>query len=99
MDRYPQKRCVEPVTESLSEIAISQVSMEAEIPEVLYRGMKDFIGLNPCWDQYQLLSSAIAHFYTGSKNDSHSIKKCAVSISKKFPYFDQQNSQIYSTTI
>ncbi len=62
MDRYPQKRCVEPVPESLSETAISQVSMEAEIPEVLYRGMKDFIGLNPCWDQYQLLSSAIAHF-------------------------------------
>jgi hypothetical protein len=36
--------------------------MEAEIPEVLYRGMKDFIGLNPLWDQYHLLSSAIAQF-------------------------------------
>ena len=38
------------------------VSMEAEIPEVLYRGMKDFIGAHPTWDQYQVMSSALAHF-------------------------------------
>ena len=38
------------------------VSMEAEIPEVLYRGMKEFIRVNPRWDQYHLLSSAIAQF-------------------------------------
>ena len=38
------------------------VSMEAEIPEVLYRGMKEFIGDHPHWDQYRLMSSALAHF-------------------------------------
>ena len=38
------------------------VSMEAEIPEVLYRGMRDFIGSNPNWDQYRVMSSALAHF-------------------------------------
>ena len=38
------------------------VSLEAEIPEVLYRGMKAFIGSNPAWDQYKLMSSALAQF-------------------------------------
>ena len=62
MDRLHFEHCENPLTESLSDVGISLVSMEAEIPEVLYRGMKDFIGLNPCWDQYRLLSSAIAQF-------------------------------------
>ena len=38
------------------------VSLETEIPEVLYKGMKDFIGTNPKWDQYRLMSSALANF-------------------------------------
>ena len=38
------------------------VSLEAEIPEVLYRGMKDFIGGHPQWDQYRVMSSALANF-------------------------------------
>ncbi len=38
------------------------VSLEAEIPEALYIGMKDFIGSNPNWDQYQVMSSALANF-------------------------------------
>jgi hypothetical protein len=40
----------------------SYVSLETEIPEVLYRGMKDFIGEHPNWDQYRVMSSALAHF-------------------------------------
>ena len=38
------------------------VSLEAEIPEELYKGMKDFMGTNPQWDQYRLMSSALANF-------------------------------------
>ena len=38
------------------------VSLEAEIPEVLYQGMKEFLGSNPRWDQYSFMSSALAHF-------------------------------------
>ena len=38
------------------------VSLEAEIPEVLYKGMKEFIGTNPNWDQYRVMSSALANF-------------------------------------
>ena len=40
----------------------STISLEAEVPEVLYNGMNDFIENNPRWDQYQLMSSAIANF-------------------------------------
>ncbi len=40
----------------------SCISLEAEVPEALYMGMKDFISDNPKWDQYQLMSSAIANF-------------------------------------
>ena len=38
------------------------VSLEAEVPEELYNGMKEFIGTNPQWDQYRLMSSALANF-------------------------------------
>ena len=62
MDQYHLEHCDISLAESLSDVGLSLVSMEAEIPEVLYRGMKDFIGLNPRWDQYRLLSSAIAQF-------------------------------------
>ena len=40
----------------------SSVSLEAEIPERLFRSMQDFIGSNPGWDQYSVLSSALANF-------------------------------------
>ena len=38
------------------------VTIEAEIPEVLYLSMREFIGSNPQWDQYSLMSSALANF-------------------------------------
>ena len=38
------------------------VSLEAEIPKELYKGMKDFISTNSNWDQYSLMSSALANF-------------------------------------
>lgn len=38
------------------------VSMEAELPEALFERMKDFLKINPHWDQYQLVSCAIANF-------------------------------------
>ncbi len=38
------------------------VSLEAEIPEALYLGMKDFIESHPRWDQYRVISSALANF-------------------------------------
>ena len=64
MDRNHLERChdagVAPT--SAASARLPYVSMEAEIPEVLYRGMKAFIGEHPSWDQYQVMSSALAHF-------------------------------------
>ena len=63
MDRNHLERCVE-INDAFqsAEATSSYVSLEAEIPEVLYRGMKEFIGSHPNWDQYRVMSSAITHF-------------------------------------
>ena len=43
-------------------VDIFSISLEAEVPEALYVGMKDFISSNERWDQSKLISSAIANF-------------------------------------
>ncbi len=48
-----------PSQDSLSKYS---VSLETEIPEALYHGMKEFISSNPKWDQYEVMSSALANF-------------------------------------
>jgi hypothetical protein len=55
--------------------AHAYVSLEAEIPEVLYRGMKDFIGAHPNWDQYQVMSSALAHFLFQNGSESRAVSE------------------------
>ena len=45
-----------------NDLDLMSISLEAEVPEALYVGMKDFIGTNPTWDQYRVLSSALANF-------------------------------------
>lgn len=66
VDRNHLERCVDaPETEEVCADATgstSYVSLEAEIPEVLYHGMKEFIGAHPAWDQYRVMSSALANF-------------------------------------
>ncbi len=44
------------------ELDSALVSLEAEIPEPLYNGMKEFINSNPQWDQYRVMGSALANF-------------------------------------
>ena len=46
----------------LDEISLEKISLEAELPEVLFEGMKAFIAANPGWDQYSLITSALACF-------------------------------------
>ena len=62
MDRNKLERCINPALASATEEEASFVSLESEIPEVLFTAMKGFIGANPNWDQYQLMSSALARF-------------------------------------
>nr|MCH9713034.1 DUF2811 domain-containing protein [Cyanobacteriota bacterium] len=38
------------------------ISLEAEVPEVLFDGMRLFIETHPQWDQYRLITSALASF-------------------------------------
>ena len=45
-----------------NDLDLMSVSLEAEVPEALYAGMKDFICGNENWDQSKLISSAIANF-------------------------------------
>ncbi len=40
----------------------SSVSLEAEVPEVLFDGMREFLRSHPQWDQYRLISSALSSF-------------------------------------
>ena len=61
MDQPHLQECVQTKSNNDTDIN-SFVSLETEIPEVLYRGMKDFIGSNPQWDQYGVMSSALANF-------------------------------------
>jgi len=63
MDFTQLEECLEATTTSSSNLATPPcVSLEAEIPEALYIGMKDFLSSNPKWDQYRLMSSALANF-------------------------------------
>ena len=45
-----------------NDLDLMSISLEAEVPEALYVGMKDFICGNEEWDQSKLISSAIANF-------------------------------------
>jgi Protein of unknown function (DUF2811) len=38
------------------------ISLEAEVPEALFEGMRTFLRQRPDWDQYRLISSALAGF-------------------------------------
>ncbi len=38
------------------------VSLEAEVPEALFDGMCAFIDSHPHWDQYSVITSALARF-------------------------------------
>ena len=42
--------------------AANSVGLEAEVPEVLYDGMRQYISNHPEWDQYRLVTSALANF-------------------------------------
>ena len=45
-----------------NDLQLMSISLEAEVPEALYVGMKDFISGNENWDQSKLISSAITNF-------------------------------------
>ena len=68
MDRNHLERCHDMgLAATTTETVPAYVSLETEIPEVLYRGMKEFIGGHPHWDQYRVMSSCL--LYTSDAAD------------------------------
>ena len=56
-----------------NDLDIMSISLEAEVPEALYAGMKDFISGNENWDQSKLISSAIANFLFQNGSDDRAV--------------------------
>ena len=56
-----------------NDLDLMSISLEAEVPEALYVGMKDFISANEKWDQSKLISSAIANFLFQNGSDDRSV--------------------------
>jgi len=56
-----------------NDLDLLSISLEAEVPEAIYVGMKDFISSNKKWDQSKLISSAIANFLFQNGSDDRAI--------------------------
>ena len=70
MDRNQLESCMNTELVGASDVQAPFVSLESEIPEVLFDAMKGFIVANPHWDQYRLMSSALARFlYQNGSNE------------------------------
>ena len=65
-----EEACSNEIRSSENDLDLISISLEAEVPESLYFGMKDFISSNEKWDQSKLISSAIANFlFQNGSND------------------------------
>ncbi len=56
-----------------NDLDLMSISLEAEVPEALYVGMKDFISGNKNWNQSKLISSAIANFLFQNGSDDRAV--------------------------
>ena len=56
-----------------NDLDLMSISLEAEVPEALYVGMKDFISGNQNWDESKLISSAIANFLFQNGSDDRAV--------------------------
>ncbi len=68
-----EKKRTDEIIDGENELDLFSVSLEAEVPEALYVGMKDFIRSNEKWDQSKLISSAIANFLFQNGSDDRSV--------------------------
>lgn len=50
------------------------VSLEAEVPEALFEGMREFLRTHPHWDQYSVITSALAGFLFQNGSDDTTVK-------------------------
>ena len=55
------RRCLDQPGPAVASAA-PRVSLEAEVPEVLFDGLRSFLQSRPDWDQYRVITSALAGF-------------------------------------
>lgn len=53
----------------------ASVSLEAEVPEALFEGMREFIRNHPKWDQYSVITSALAGFLFQNGSCERSVRE------------------------
>jgi hypothetical protein len=83
MDRQPSPRHVEsgsrpahPDTlrpDGSIVASVECITLEAEVPEVLFRGMREFLDAHPQWDQYSVISYALAGFLFQNGCQNHHV--------------------------
>jgi hypothetical protein len=61
-DRNSMRQCCEATTSDPAPLPACSITLEAEVPEVLFDGMRAFIEAHPHWDQYSVITSALAGF-------------------------------------
>lgn len=55
--------CVDAAADACPDAGVAAcVTLEAEVPEVLVVGMRSFLESHPQWDQYSVITSALAGF-------------------------------------
>jgi hypothetical protein len=55
------QRCLQQQNDEAPQAA-PRISLEAEVPEALFEGMRTFLSKRPDWDQYRVITSALAGF-------------------------------------
>ena len=60
-ERRHLQRCIQQPL-ATSKPTGTNISLEAEVPEVLLDGMREFLEHHPQWNQMQVISSALASF-------------------------------------
>jgi hypothetical protein len=63
----------QPLSQGLE--AFECVTLEAEVPELLFRGMRSFLENHPQWDQHSLINSALAGFLFQNGCQERSVAK------------------------
>ena len=67
------ERKIDEVRSCENDFDLMSISLEAEVPEALYAGMRDFISGNNNWNQSKLISSAIANFLFQNGSDDRAV--------------------------
>jgi hypothetical protein len=58
----PMQLEASPADGAAAAAAAARISLEAEVPEALFDGMRAFLSSRPEWDQYRVITSALAGF-------------------------------------